>query len=144
MLVSRGGNTPLKIKKFLRKKEVVIMTNTNNKLTYKALYNALLEMEEVKANPAYVAKIKDAIEALDNKAKAKSASKTQIANEEIKAEMLELMADGVNYTCMQIVKMLGRDDVTTSQKVTALFTQLIDENKVKKIKDSKTTYFTKA
>lgn len=120
------------------------MTNTNNKLTYKALYNALLEMEEVKANPAYVAKIKDALEALDNKAKAKSASKTQIANEEIKAEMLELMADGVNYTCMQIVKMLGRDDVTTSQKVTALFTQLIDENKVKKIKDSKTTYFTKA
>lgn len=114
-----------------------------NKITYKELYNALLELPEVKANKAWTDKLHDAIEALDKKSTAKSVSKTQIANEEIKATMLELMTPTSLYTCTQMLKMLDDERVTSQQKVTSLFSALVDEGKVERVKDKKTTYFKK-
>lgn len=114
-----------------------------NKITYKELYNALLELPEVKANKAWTDKLHDAIEALDKKSTAKSASKTQIMNEEIKATMLELMVEKSLYTCTQMLKMLNDDRVISQQKVSALFNALVDEGKVERVKDKKTTYFKK-
>ena len=114
-----------------------------NKITYKELYNELLELPEVKANKAWTDKLHDAIEALDKKSTAKSVSKTQIANEEIKATMLELMVEKSLYTCTQMLKMLDDERVTSQQKVTSLFSALVDEGKVERVKDKKTTYFKK-
>lgn len=114
-----------------------------NKITYKELYNELLELPEVKANKAWTDKLHDAIEALDKKSTAKSVSKTQIMNEEIKATMLELMTPTSLYTCTQMLKMLDDERVTSQQKVTSLFSALVDEGKVERVKDKKTTYFKK-
>ena len=115
----------------------------SNKITYKELYTALLELDEVKANKMWTDKLHDALEALDKKSTAKATTKTQIANEEIKANILELMTDNSLYTCTQMLKMLDDERVVSQQKVSALFNALADEGKVEKIKDKKTTFFKK-
>ena len=115
-----------------------------NKITFKELYNALLEMEEVKANKTYVDKINEALATLERKSANKTASKTQIENEEIKSDILNLMVEGTNYTCTQIMKSLNDERVTSQQKCSALMNALAKEGKVTKIIDKKTTYFSKA
>lgn len=115
----------------------------SNKITYKELYTALLELPEVKANKAWTNKLNDAIEALDRKSSTSSMSKTQIANEEIKTTMLDLMVENSLCTCTQMLKMLNDERVTSQQKVTALFGALVDEGKVERVKDKKTTFFKK-
>lgn len=115
-----------------------------NKITFKELYNALLEMEEVKANKVYVDKINEALATLERKSANKTASKTQIENEEIKSDILNLMVEGTNYTCTQIMKSLNDERVTSQQKCSALMNALAKEGKVTKIIDKKTTYFSKA
>lgn len=101
-------------------------------------------MEEVKANPIYVGKINEALATLERKSANKTASKTQIENEEIKSDILGLMVEGTNYTCTQIMKMLNDERVTSQQKCSALMNALAKEGKVTKIIDKKTTYFSKA
>lgn len=115
-----------------------------NKITFKELYNALLEMEEVKANKIYVDKINEALATLERKSANKLLSKTQIENEEIKSDILNLMVEGTNYTCTQIMKSLNDERVTSQQKCSALMNALAKESKVTKIVDKKTTYFSKA
>ena len=115
-----------------------------NKITFKELYNALLEMEEVKANKAYVDKINEALATLERKSANKTASKTQVENETLKTSILEIMAEGTNYTCTQIMKVLNDDRITSQQKCSALMNALAKEGKVTKIIDKKTTYFAKA
>lgn len=115
-----------------------------NKITYKELFNGLLEMEEVKANKPYVNKINEALATIERKSANKTASKTQIENEEIKADILNLMVEGTNYTCTQIMKSLNDERVTSQQKCSALMNALAKEGKVTKIIDKKTTYFSKA
>jgi hypothetical protein len=115
-----------------------------NKITYKELYTALLEMEEVQANKVYVDKINEALATLERKSANKTASKTQIENEEIKSNILGLMVEGTNYTCTQIMKLLNDERVTSQQKCSALMNALAKEGKVTKIIDKKATYFSKA
>lgn len=122
-------------------KGLVIMTN--NKMTQEKALMFALELEDVKANKEVADKFADMLTALRNKKANKSASKTNVRNEELKGMILEVMTEDSVYTCMQIVKLLNEDDVTTSQKVTALMSSLIDENKVEKIKDKKSTFFKK-
>ena len=114
-----------------------------NKITYKELYTALLKIDEVKANSVWVKKLNEALENLEKKSANKSASKTQIRNEELKEEILELMVVGTNYTCTQILKLLNAEDVTSQQKVSSLMNALVKEGKVEKIIDKKATYFSK-
>lgn len=116
---------------------------TNNKMTQEKALMFALELEDVKANKEVADKFADMLTALRNKKANKSASKTNVRNEELKGMILEVMTEDSVYTCMQIVKLLNEDDVTTSQKVTALMSSLIDENKVEKIKDKKSTFFKK-
>lgn len=115
-----------------------------NKITYKELFNGLLELGEVKANKAYVDKLHEALATIERKSANKTATKTQIENEEIKADILEIMVEGTNYTCTQIMKSLNDERVTSQQKCSALMNALAKEGKVTKIIDKKTTYFSKA
>lgn len=115
-----------------------------NKITYKELFTALLEMEEVKANKAYVDKLHEALASIERKSANKTASKTQVENETLKASILEVMAEGTNYTCTQIMKILDDERITSQQKCSALMNALAKEGKVTKIIDKKTTYFSKA
>lgn len=114
-----------------------------NKITYKELYTALLEIDEVKANSVWVKKLNEALENLEKKSANKSATKTQIENEEIKADILEIMVEGTNYTCTQIMKSLNDERVTSQQKCSALMNALAKEGKVEKTIDKKATYFSK-
>jgi predicted transcriptional regulator len=142
--MSRGGATLTPQDKtnqnFLRKKEVFTM---ENKITYKELYTALLEIDEVKANSVWVKKLNEALENLEKKSANKSASKTQIENEEIKADILEIMVEGTNYTCTQIMKSLNDERIPSQQKCSALMNALAKEGKVTRIVDKKATYFSK-
>lgn len=65
-------------------------------------------------------------------------TKTQVENEGIKGEILELLADG-RMTCGDVVKAL--DGVYTSQKISALLRQLVGAEKVIKVTEKKVSYF---
>ena len=112
-----------------------------NKITYKELYNALLEMEEVKANPLYVSKIEEAIATLEKKSASKSATDK---NAEIKEVILDAMVIGTNYTCTQIMKLVDDERLTSQQKTSAVMNALVKEGLVVKVLDKKSTYFHKA
>jgi hypothetical protein len=114
-----------------------------DKITYKELFTALLEIDEVKANSVWKKKLNEALERVEKKSASKTASKTQLRNEELKEEILNLMTVGTNYTCTQILKELNAEDVTSQQKVSSLMNALAKEGKVEKIIDKKATYFSK-
>ena len=65
-------------------------------------------------------------------------TKTQVANEAVKGEILETLADG-RMTCGEVVKAL--DGEYTSQKVSALLRQLVGTGKVNKVTEKKVSYF---
>lgn len=65
-------------------------------------------------------------------------TKTQVANEAVKGEILEALADG-RMTCGEVVKAL--DGEYTSQKVSALLRQLVGTGKVNKVTEKKVSYF---
>lgn len=65
-------------------------------------------------------------------------TKTQVENEGIKGEILELLADG-RMTCGDVVKAL--DGEYTSQKISALLRQLVGAGKVNKVIEKKVSYF---
>lgn len=112
-----------------------------NKMTYKEMYKALLEMEEVKANPTIVTKINEAIATLEKK----SASKSSVdKNAEIKEIILDAMVIGTNYTCTQIMKLVDDERLTSQQKTSAVMNALVKEGLVVKVLDKKSTYFHKA
>ena len=109
------------------------MTNTN-RITKKDRYNQLLAIEEVKADPELVAFIEHEKELLARKNATPSGerkpTKTQIANEGIKAEILETLsgcAKGV--TCSELLKLNPALAEYSSQKIVALIRQLVAEGK---------------
>ena len=111
-----------------------------NKMTYKEMYNALLEMDEVQSNPTIVAKINEALATLEKK----SASKSSVdKNAEIKEVILGSMEIGTNYTCTQIMKLVDDERLTSQQKTSAVMNALAKENLVVKVIDKKSTYFHK-
>ena len=116
---------------------------TNTKMTQEKALVYVLGLEEIQNNKEVADKLNDMLTSVRNKKTNKTVSKTQIANEEIKATMLELMTPTSLYTCTQMLKMLDDERVTSQQKVTSLFGALVDEGKVERVKDKKTTYFKK-
>lgn len=65
-------------------------------------------------------------------------TKTQVANEAVKGEILEALADG-RMTCGEVVKAL--DGEYTSQKISALLRQFVGTGKVNKVTEKKVSYF---
>lgn len=109
------------------------MTNTN-RITKKDRYNQLLAIAEVKADPELVAFIEHEKELLARKNATPSGerkpTKTQIANDGIKAEILETLngcAEGV--TCSELLKLNPALAEYSSQKIVALIRQLVAEGK---------------
>ena len=112
-----------------------------NKMTYKEMYNALLEMDEVQSNPTIVNKINEALATLEKKSASKSATDK---NAEIKEVILDAMVIGTNYTCTQIMKLVDDERLTSQQKTSAVMNALVKEGLVVKVLDKKSTYFHKA
>lgn len=112
-----------------------------NKMTKREILNAMLNDSNFVANENFVAYAKHELELLDNKKANKTMSKTQVRNEVLKGEILDLMEEDACYTCTQIVKMLDSEDVQSTQKGTALLKGLADEGKVEIIRDKKSTFY---
>ena len=83
------------------------------------------------------------IELLNKKASVKTPSKTQIENENIKNVIVNVLANGNKP--MTITEIQENDSTLatlSNQKVSALLTQLVKDNKVVRTVDKKKAYFT--
>ena len=122
---------------------------TNTRITKKDRFNQLLSIEAVKSNADLVTFIEHEMELLAKK-NASSASatrkptKTQIANEGIKAEILDLMSAGTSYLISDMMKMFPSLAEYPSQKIVALVRQLVNEGKVTREVIKGKAYFTLA
>ena len=68
--------------------------------------------------------------------------KEQMAlNAEIENAILSAMAEGVSYTASDLVKLIDRSDVASTQKLTPRLTALVEANKViKSVTKGRTNY----
>lgn len=120
------------------------MANTK-KLTKRDHYNALLALEEVKANPKLVEFIEHELELLDRKNSAeKKPTAQQTANEAIKVAILDNMAEGAKYTITDLIKSVPECADLTNQRVSALVRQLVDDKVVVRTEDKRKAYFSLA
>lgn len=94
-------------------------------------------------NGEFPQEITDKLIAIRTSFEKKTASKKQTANQEanegIKTEILEFLADGGSYTATEVMKGIGLESI---QKVSALLSQLVKAEKVVKTTDKKKSLFT--
>ena len=117
----------------------------NKKLTNVLALEMVLAMEEVKSNQELVEKLtkmKEQFEKKNNSGTGKKLTKTQIENEEIKAQILEVMTSEP-----KAIKELQAENESlaeyTNQKLSALLKQLVGENKVERIEEKRVAKFKK-
>ena len=117
----------------------------NKKLTNVVALEMVLAMEEVKSNQELVEKLtkmKEQFEKKNNSGTGKKLTKTQIENEEIKAQILEVMTSEP-----KAIKELQAENESlaeyTNQKLSALLKQLVGENKVERIEEKRVAKFKK-
>ena len=116
------------------------------KLTNVLALEMVLAMEEVKSNQELVEKLtkmKEQFEKKNNSSTgSKKLTKTQIENEEIKAQILEVMTSEP-----KAIKELQAENENlaeyTNQKLSALLKQLVGENKVERVEEKRTAKFKK-
>lgn len=120
---------------------------TNQKFTLRDYYNALLLIDEVANNPTLREMTEKRIVQLDKKncsSADRKPTEKQIANEGIKAEILECMEVNQFYTVGEMIKEFPCCDGLSSSKVTALVHQLVKAELVKRNEVKGKAYFTKA
>ena len=113
------------------------------KITNKEVLLAVLEMEEVKANPLYVEKLESMVDAIVKKSTNRKPTSQQIENENIKDVILSVMSTTEGKTVTQIMKdcaILGTE-FKSNQQCTALLRQLRLDNKVNRVENSKSTLY---
>lgn len=117
---------------------------TNTKMTNK------VALQYVLANCELPADVKEKVEKMLVQVEKKNSSKpegkltpTQVANEGIKTEILNFMADNPHtlYTIGELMKKVTVCNDLTNQKVSALVRQLKEEGKVLKIEEKRKSYF---
>lgn len=115
------------------------------KMTKRDHFNALLNLDSVKVNPALVDFINHEIELLDKKNSAeKKPTAQQTANDGIKVAILDYMDEGARYTITDLIKSVPECADLTNQRVSALIRQLIDESKVVRTEEKRKAYFSLA
>lgn len=113
------------------------------KVTKRDNFNALLQIEEVKANQELVDFINHEIELLDKKSAGRTASTTanQKANEEIKKVIVSELIKLGKRTISELQKESEELAQYSNQKLSALIKQLVDNGEVTKTVDKKKSYF---
>lgn len=115
----------------------------SKKLTKKDRFAELLTLAEVKANPDLVAFIEHELELLAKKNSAdKKPTAQQVANEALKAAILEGMEEGKLYTITEIMKAIPELSDLTNQRVSALVRQMLNIS-IERIEDKRKAYFRK-
>ena len=118
---------------------------TNKKMTKRDYFNTLLGIAEVKANPELVKFIDHELELLakKNASGENKMTASQKANESIKSEILERMTNEPNrlFTITEMIKEFECCKDLTLPKVTALVTQLKNDEKVVRVEEKRKAYF---
>lgn len=118
---------------------------TEKKMTKRDYFNSLLEIGAVKENEGLVKFIEHELELLAKK-NASGAGKmtaTQIANEGIKAEILECLANEPNrlFTISEMQKVFPCCAEMSNQRVSALVRQLVADGKVERLEEKRKAVF---
>ena len=115
-----------------------------NKITKREVIGMMMNEEVVKANPTYVAYLKNELALLDKKAQNKKATKTQEQNKSIKATILKVLATIGSGTVTDIQN--GNEELSalSNQKVSALVRQLVESGEVVRTTDKKKSIFSLA
>ena len=115
-----------------------------NKITKREVIGMMMNEEVVKANPTYVAYLKNELALLDKKAQNKKATKTQEQNKGIKTTILKVLATIGSGTVTDIQN--GNEELSalSNQKVSALVRQLVESGEVVKTTDKKKSIFSLA
>lgn len=109
-------------------------------MTKREMFVAIANVAEVAANAEMVEFLNHQIELLDARKSGKGLTKTQKANEEVKAVIAEVLADVEKATVTDLIKdeRLGG---FTNQKISALLRQMKDKGLVDKTMEGKKAYF---
>ena len=115
-----------------------------NKITKREVIGMMMNEEVVKANPTYMAYLKNELALLDKKAQNKKATKTQEQNVGIKATILKVLATIGSGTVTDIQN--GNEELSalSNQKVSALVRQLVESGEVVRTTDKKKSIFSLA
>lgn len=118
---------------------------TQKKVTKREKFEMLAKIEEVASNPMLAEFIEHELELLAKKNASGEGKMTasQIANEGIKAEILELMAETPNrmYTISEMLKVFPCCAELSNQRVSALVRQLVADGKVERLEEKRKAYF---
>ena len=118
-----------------------IDTMTTKKLTKRDHFNALLNLEEVKANPILVEFIEHELELLAKKNAAdKKPTAQQTANKAICEAIVEGMEPNRLYTITDLIKEIPECADLTNQRVSALVRGMIDIH-IERVEEKRKAYF---
>ena len=116
----------------------------STKLTKAQKFAMLKEIPAVKENSTLVEFIDHELELLAKKNSAdKKPTAQQTANDGIKAEILEGMAEGKLYTISDLIKEIPACADLTNQRVSALVRQLMANGSVERVEEKRKAYFRK-
>lgn len=112
-------------------------------MTKREMFVAIANVAEVAANEEMMTFINHEIDLLDARknSKSKGMTKTQKANEEVKAVIADVLAQAEEK--MTVTEMLADERLAgfTNQKISALLRQMVEANKVVKTIEGKKAYF---
>ena len=112
----------------------------NKKLTKKEKFAMIKEY--IADNEMLIEFIDNEINLLTRKASSSAKTQTQKANENIKEKIVELLkSKDMQYTITEFQNAFEDMSEYSNQKLSALFTQLVNEKKVEKTVDKKKSYF---
>lgn len=118
------------------------ITTTTKKMTKRDYFNRLLTLDAVTADSELVAFINNELDLLARKNSAdKKPTAVQQANEELKEAILNAMKPDEKYTVSDFIKTVPECSDKSNQKISAMVSQLIAENKVQKITEKRVSYF---
>ena len=112
------------------------------KLTKKEKFGMVLDY--IQDNEMLVEFINNEISLLTKKASSSAKSKTQLENDNIKSRILEVLTESQEkYTITDFQNTYEEFSISkySNQKMSALFTQLVNENRIYKTIDKKKSYF---
>ena len=112
----------------------------NKKLTKKEKFAMIKEY--IADNEMLMEFVDNEIALLTKKASSSAKSKNQVENDKIKEKIVELFnSTDMQYTITEFQNTFEDMKEYSNQKLSALFTQLVNENKLERIPDKKKTYF---
>ena len=112
----------------------------NKKLTKKEKFAMIKEY--IADNEMLMEFVDNEINLLTKKASSSAKNKNQVENDKIKERIIELFnSTDMQYTITEFQNAFEDMKEYSNQKLSALFTQLVNENKLERIPDKKKTYF---